>query len=67
MVHMNVRLVEKNSDIYNVEETANAESVFAVSRFSLLKKLLVFPRNTDRVKSVIKKHKICLNSRERFQ
>lgn len=55
MVHMNVRLVEKNnvSDIY--EETANAESVFAVSRLSLLKKLLVFPRNTDRVKSVIKK------------
>ena len=36
MVHMNVRLVEKNSDIYNVEETANAESVFAVSRLSLL-------------------------------
>lgn len=55
MVHMNVRLVEKNSDIYNVEETANAESVFAVSHLSLLKKLLVFPRNTDRVKSVIKK------------
>ena len=55
MVHMNVRLVEKNSDIYNVEETANAESVFAVSRLSLLKKLLVFSRNTDRVKSVIKK------------
>ena len=46
MVHMNVRLVEKNnvSDIY--EETANAESVFAVSHLSLLKKLLVFPRNT---------------------
>ena len=38
MVHMNARLDEKNSDIYNVEETANAERVFAVSRLSLLKK-----------------------------
>lgn len=55
MVHMNVRLVEKNSDIYNVEETANAESVFAVSYLSLLKNYLYFHVTRDRVKSVIKK------------
>ncbi len=35
MVHMSARLAEKNSDIYNVEETANAESAFAVSLFFL--------------------------------